>query len=65
MYFKSLMEADATMAREEAMNAAAHLDIVKQSRELDFLPIEATTEQKVCEYINKHKPIRLLATRLK
>lgn len=48
-------EADAAMAKAEVMEfAAAQLDAAEQNGEFDFLPTQATPEQKVTDYINKH-----------
>lgn len=48
-------EADAAMAKAEVTESVAALyGIPVQGEELNFLPLQTTTEQKVSEYINKH-----------
>lgn len=48
-------EADAAMAKAEVMeSAAAQLDMAESREEFRFMTLEATPEQKVSEYINKH-----------
>nr|XP_054604550.1 uncharacterized protein LOC129165413 [Nothobranchius furzeri] len=48
-------EADAAMAKAEVMESAvAQFDKADSKEELSFLPLQATTEQKVSEYINKN-----------
>lgn len=47
-----VLQHQAAMAKAEVMEAAAQFDVVKQIWKLDYLPVQATTEQKVSTSIN-------------